>query len=57
VEAAEESMSSVGLQSRAESDHAGEADAAEDLEAAEELAPDLARSNAQYASRAVEPDC
>ena len=56
VDAAEESMSSVGLQARAETDDAGESDAAEDLEGEEELGPDLACSNAQYAPSAVEPD-
>jgi hypothetical protein len=56
VDAAEESMSSVGLPARAETDDAGESDAAEDLEGEEELDPDLACSNAQYAPSAVEPD-
>ena len=40
----------------AETDDAGESDAAEDLEGEEELDPDLACSNAQYAPSAVEPD-
>ena len=57
MEAAEESMSSVKLQARAETANAGEADAAENLDAAEELDPDLARSDAQHAPSAVEPDC
>jgi hypothetical protein len=57
VEAAEESMSSVRLQARAETADAGEADAAENLDAAEQLDPDLARSDAQHAPSAVEPDC
>jgi hypothetical protein len=49
-------MSSVKLQARAETANAGEADAAETLEAAEELDPDLARSNVQHAPSAVECD-
>ena len=48
-------MSSVRLQARAETADAGEADAAENLDAAEELDPDLARSDAQHAPSAVEP--
>jgi hypothetical protein len=50
-------MSSVRLQAGAETDGAGESDTAEELAAAEELDPDLAQSNAQYAPSAVEFDC
>jgi hypothetical protein len=57
VETAEELMSSVRLQAGAETDGAGESDTAEELAAAEELDPDLAQSNAQYAPSAVEFDC
>ena len=57
VETAEETMSSVRLLARAETADAGEADAAEKLDAAEELDPDLARSNPQHAPSAVECDC
>ena len=50
-------MSSVRLQARTETADAGEADAAENLDTAEELDLDLARSDAQHAPSAVEPDC
>jgi hypothetical protein len=53
VDAAEVSMFSVRLQTGAETDGAGESDAAEELAAAEKGAV----QRAQYAPSAVEFDC